>query len=58
MQDMYYFIEKKNKHGRINLHQLIVPCPTYLSDMFLNIGRSTLNSRAKLGKTLMNSKNK
>ena len=54
MQDMYYFIEKKNKHGRINLHQLIVPCPTYLSDMFLNIGRSTLNSRAKLGKPLMN----
>jgi hypothetical protein len=54
MQDMYYFTEKKSKHRRINLHLLIVSCPTYLSDMFLNIARSTLNSRAKLGKPLMN----
>lgn len=24
----------ENRHGRINLHQLIVPCPAYLSDLF------------------------
>jgi hypothetical protein len=44
---MIWILSVENKHGRVNLHQLIVPFPAYLS-VFFNIGRSTLNIKAKL----------